>query len=156
MYASYAEDVKLRKDKWDKHFPPELRTRAVMHDNTNIPLPTPSDADLNRALFSKYYGEPVGKGGVGIQFCGWIVALHLVTGAIPDSPYIALVKILLQQKIFQENDKTSEKGFVNILDKGYRITLAANNEGQSCLQPIFSKSEEQFTRNKMLHSASST
>jgi len=49
--------------------------------------------------------------------------------------------------------KTSAKGFVNILDKGYRITLAAINEGQTCLQPIFAKSDEQFTRNEMLHSA---
>ena len=56
-------------------------------------------------------------------------------------------------RIFQECDKTSEKGFVNILDKGYRITLSTNKEGQSCLQPIFAKSDEQFTRDQMLHSA---
>ena len=87
-YASYAEDVKLRKDKWDKHFPPEFGTRGVMHDNTNIPLPTPSDADLNRALFSKYYGEPVGKGGVGIQFAVGLLLFILLQERFPTHPIL--------------------------------------------------------------------
>jgi hypothetical protein len=36
MYASYAEDAKLRSTKWNDHFDPKTGPRVVMHDTTNI------------------------------------------------------------------------------------------------------------------------
>ena len=125
-----------------------------MHDNTNITLVTPSDADKQRSLRSEYYAECCAKGGVSIQMCGWIRALHLFTGGIDDSKYIERSEILKQQQLFQEGDESSNNQFINIFDKGYRVTLLAREHMQSCLQPVFAQSDRQFFRNELLHSAS--
>jgi hypothetical protein len=125
-----------------------------MLDNTNVPLPDPSDADQNRALYSDYYQECCAKGGVTLQLCGWTRSLNLCTGGIDDLGYIKMVNILQEQKEFAGSDDTSSVPFLNILDKGYRCTLAANKEGQDCLQPIFAKSDTQFIHDQTLHSVS--
>jgi hypothetical protein len=52
----------------------------VMHDNMNVPMRNPSDADLNRALCSKHHGQCCAKGGVSVQLCGWIRNLESCTG----------------------------------------------------------------------------
>ena len=46
-----------------------------------------------------------------------------------------------------------ETGFINIFDKGYRVSLLAAKQGQTCLQPCFAKSDQQFKRDQLLHSA---
>ena len=51
----------------------------IMHDMTDVPLPHPSDAELNRATYSKYYGGNCGKGGIFTQPCGWEGTLELFT-----------------------------------------------------------------------------
>ena len=107
-----------------------------MHDMTNVPLMQPSDAELNRALWNAYYGGCCGKGGIFTQMCGWEGTLELFTGAIGDSDYIKLSKILKTQNDFSECDLGSngEKiPFINIFDKGYRVLLECLNEGVNCV-----------------------
>jgi len=153
MYASHAEDVEFRDPKWNRHFPPESGLRTVLHDNSNIGLPNPSDADLNRSLFSDYYDGTVAKGGVAVQLSGWQRNLDLATGAIGDSQYLKLVKIFEQQQRFANEDTSSPLSFLNILDKGYRSVLEALNHGQRCMQPAYADSDRQFRRDETLHSA---
>ena len=156
MYLSHKEDCKFRQRQWDMHFE---NKRVVMHDNTNINLVKPQSADKQRSLHSEYYGGSCAKGGVGVQLSGWIRTLHLLTGGIDDSGYIDLVKILKQQKLFQELDREALAAiieFINILDKGYCSTILARDHNQSCLQPTFAKSDEQFTGSQILHSAAIT
>jgi hypothetical protein len=66
MYVSQEEDVKLRKEKLDEHF---KNKRVIMHDNTNVGLPTASDADQQRSLYSEYYAECCTKGCGALQPC---------------------------------------------------------------------------------------
>jgi hypothetical protein len=152
MYASYTEDAKYRRGEWNTHFDPQSGARVVMHDNTNINFPSPSDADFQRAMFSDYYGGCVAKGGVALQLCGWIRTIELCTGAIGDSDYIEAVNILKEQKIFADLDPSSILAFLNVFDKGYRCVLEAKAEGQQCLQPVFARSDEQFRAGETLYS----
>ena len=107
IYASHKEDCKLRKEKWNNQLKDK---RIIMHDNTNITLVTPSDSDKQQSLRSEYYAKCCAKGGVSIQMCGWIRALHLFTGGIDDSKYIERSEILKQQQLFQECDESSGGG----------------------------------------------
>jgi hypothetical protein len=113
-----------------------------MHDNTNVPMRNPSDADLNGALCSKHHGQCCAKGGVSVQLCGWIQNLELCAGGIDDSGYIETVGVLEEQKQFADADETSAECFLNIFDKGCRCTLAARKQGQNCLHTKFAKSDE--------------
>jgi hypothetical protein len=61
--------------------------------------------------------------------------------------------VLKEQKEFAEVDETSEESFLNTFDEGHRCTLAAPKQGQDSLQPVFAKSDEQFSRDQTLHSA---
>ena len=124
-----------------------------MHDNTNVPLMSPSDPDLHNALYSDYYGGCVGKGGVAIQPCGWIRTLPLCTGAIGDQAYLSKTETFEKQKIFTEIDETSDEPATNVMDKGYRSTLEAQKQGQRCLQPDFAESDRRFKSDQTLHSA---
>lgn len=126
-----------------------------MHDNTNVSWAAPPDANLNRALYSEYYGECCAKVGVAQQLCSWTRAVELMTGGIPDSAYVDMAKLFEDQKKFAERypDPLVEGGFINIMDKGYRCTLSAMNHGQTCLQPDFAESDRQFSRESTLHSA---
>ena len=47
--------------------------------------------------------------------------------------------------------KNMETSFINIFDKGYRVSAA--EQGQTCLQPCFVKSDQQVKRDQLLHSA---
>jgi len=49
--------------------------------------------------------------------------------------------------------KNIEPGFINIFDKGYRVSLLAAKQGQTCLQSCFAKSDRQFERDQLLHNA---
>jgi hypothetical protein len=81
------------------------------------------------------------------------VHLSFVLEIFKDTSYIDLVKVLKEQKEFAESDVSTENGFLNIFDKGYRCTLAALKEGQKCWQPDFAQSDKQFSRDSTLHSA---
>jgi hypothetical protein len=123
-----------------------------MHDNTNAPLmETSSSAELNHALFSDYYAECCGKGGVALQLLGWICTLELATGGVLDTDYIEMVDVLMLQKLFAELDDTTLEHFLNIFNKGYRCTVQAKNHGQKCIQPTFADSG-QFKQEEVLHS----
>ena len=139
MYATHAEDIMICNSKWSDNFG---NARVIMHDNTNIGLPTASDGDQQQSLYSEYYGECCAKGGVCIQLCGWICATHLVTGDACDIKTTELTKILPQQQQFQEHNKVNNAVllFLLVLDKGYRITALARQYNQNCRQPIFAKS----------------
>jgi len=153
MYLSHKEDCILRKLHKNKNFD---NKRVIMHDNTNVDLPKPRGADKQRSLHSEYYGGSCAKGGVAVQLSGWVRTLHLFTGGIDDSLYIDRTKIFKQQKLFQEHDldpSASIIEFINIFDKGYRSTILARDHNQSCLQPTFARSDEQFTGTQVLHSA---
>lgn len=122
---THKEDCKLRKLHWNKKI--DIK-RVIMHDNTNVDLPKPSDADKQRSLHSKYYGRSCAKGGVAFQLSGWVRTLNLFTGGIDDNLYIDQSKIFKQQKLFQEHDLDSSASiieFINIFDKGYCSTTVA-------------------------------
>jgi hypothetical protein len=154
MYAFVGEDMKLRKkDTWSDWFPESKSLRIYMHDNTDVPLTRPSDPDLQKALYSEYYGGCVGKGGVVLQQCGWIRTVPLCTGGIGDQDYLSKTKIFEKQKAFAKKDDTSDETGLNVLDKGYRSTLAAQLQGQHCFQPDFAQCDRKFNGEKTLHSA---
>jgi hypothetical protein len=156
LFATHKEDVEFRKVGWNEYFPPDKGERIIQHDNTDaLRLMKPTNPELQRATWSKYYSGCVGKGGISLQLCGWTINLELCTGAIDDSAYITAVQILRLQELFAANDRSSDKPFTNILDKGYRCILEALERGkQRCMQPSFARSERRFTTNNVLHSAS--
>ena len=153
IYASFAEDAKFRDHKWNVHFDTTKGHRVVMHDDsTNIPLASPTNAALQRALYNSYYGMCCAKAGVAVQLCGYIYGLPLNTGHSDDTRFIEDTNILAIQQHFAETDKSCQKLFLNIFDKGYQCVLAALSHGQDCLQPTFAESEKQFKDNSTLYS----
>ena len=129
--------------------------RIILWDNTNITIPAPSDADTNRETYSAYYDENCAKGGVLAQFCGWIGTLELWAGAISDTDYLTTAGILKLQDEFSKKDNSLRNlPFLNIMDKGYRILLAAWRAGkQLLLQPFYAKSDRKFNTNEVLVSS---
>jgi hypothetical protein len=151
FFATHEEDKLLRAERWKDRYSDK---RIVFWDNTNINIPTPSDASLNRRTYSSYYGGNVGKGGVFVQLCGWLGTWSLWTGAVSDSSYLSDSGILEMQQNFALWDKTSLEPFTIVLDKGYRCNIAAWRRGkQTIMQPTFAKSDEQFTTDELLYSA---
>ncbi len=154
LFATYAEDIKLRKDSWNELFPPQNGVRVIEHDTTDTRMLKPSDPALQRALYNDYYGGCVGKGGIGIQLCGWTVAFELCTGAISDTSYVKTVNIFELQNMFAKNDLTSPNPFLNVFDKGYRLVSEAEQNGkQTCIQPTFVNSDQRFSTVDVLSSA---
>jgi len=155
MFASYEEEQELMTD--DSKQKPYKNKRAIMWDMTNIVIPKPGDADLQRRTYSKYYGHNCFKGSVGLQLCGWIITYDLWLGAVSDTMYQEKCGVLKLQEDFARYDKVDDKEipFLNIFDKGYRIRLAAwRNGNQLVLQPHFAKSDEKFSGKATLSSAS--
>ena len=148
-YVTIREDEFLKSSKWKNRF---VGKRVIFHDNTGIDIATPSNSLLQRITYSSYYGGNVAKGGVFIQQCGWIGAYDLYPGAMSDSDYFINTGILEYQNIFQKED--DGQPFINALDRGYRVTKAAWKLGQFILQPIFAKSDRQFTTIETLKAAS--
>ena len=153
-YATYKEDCKLRKDKWNIRYD---GMRVVLWDNTNISmLFKPSNPQLQRITFSNYYSENCAKGGGFIQLCGWMGTHNLWVGASSDTMYLNKSDILKYQDEFSRKDLVDGKHipFSTILDKGYRSTLAAWMAGcQLILQPDFKKSDKKFRREETISSA---
>jgi hypothetical protein len=152
LFASFEEDLALRGPNW-KH--KHVGKRIIMWDDTNVNAPRPQDAEINRHLFSDYYGGCVAKGGVFQQLCGWMGAWQLWAGSISDSGYVAKSGILEQQKQFVADDPVhSDVPFTMILDKGHRITTQAFQSGeQRVMQPDFARSDRKFNSHEVLRSA---
>jgi hypothetical protein len=76
------------------------------------------------------------------------------TGGIGDQDYLSKTNIFEKQKAFAMKDDTSDETGLNVLDKGYRSTLAAPQlQGQHCFQPDFAQCDRKFNGEKTLHSA---
>jgi DDE superfamily endonuclease len=156
-FVSFQDDVTYRKDfKWDAYD----GKRVVFFDNTNIPMRKPSDAEAQRATYSLYYSGNVGKGAVFIQPCGWIGSHEIWNGAVSDTNYMQSGDVFdsfnqyLHSSPF-EDDSTRDVTFTLVLDKGYRVTLEAQNEGgHFVLQPVFQPSDRQFTTVEVLVTSS--
>ncbi len=88
---------------------------------TNIFAVQFSDANLQTATFSEYYGKNCWKGGVGIQLCSWILVGLLCRGGVSDLEYNSNEGYLQSQITFAEKDQVDGKliPFTNGLDKGY-------------------------------------
>ena len=125
-FASYDED---------KHFSEQLfnekykNKHPVFWDMTNIHIPKPSDATMQRLTYSSYYRQNCFKGGIAVQTCGWIRTHNLWTGCVSDTAYQAKRGIFSIQKKFGEKDLVGEERkyipFTNVFNKGYRNQLAA-------------------------------
>jgi hypothetical protein len=128
-----------------------------MWDDTNIPFCyKPSTALNQRITYSAYYGMNCAKGGVFIQLCGWLGVEELWVGNVSDTHYMEKTPILKQQHEFAKIDLVNGCyiPFTNILDKGYRIIRICWREGrQECIQPSFASSDQKFSSNEMLASA---
>lgn len=150
-YVSIEEDEALRDDKWDERY---NGLRIVFWDGTNTDMDKPANPDLQRLTHSRYYGGNVGKGGVFLQLCGWGGVGELWTGAISDTDYMNRSGILKEQEEFVSNSSRPDVPFTNVLDKGYRLALAALRAGnQSVLQPFWKRSDRKFTSKELLMSA---
>jgi hypothetical protein len=153
-FATLSEDEELKGGQWMECYKGK---RPVMWDMTDLPIPKPSDAEMQSHTHSSYYGGNVAKGGISLQQCGWIRLALLWQGAITDSDYIIRAGILeMQQKFIETHDERNDNvKFVIIVDKGFRITRAAWAIGnQTVLQPHFAKADTKFTGNQTLYSAS--
>ena len=128
-----------------------------MWDDTNVNFTfQPSAAEAQKNSFSCYYGGNCAKGGVFVQFCGWLGVDHLWAGGTSDSHYQEMTGIFGKQDKFSLTDLVNEKyiPFTNILDKGYRVNLAAWRAGkQQVLQPTFARSDRKFTGRETIISA---
>lgn len=153
-YASYLEDFSLMKEKWATKY---NEIRAIMWDDTNVNFAfKPSGAEAQKNSFSAYYGGNCAKGGVFLQLCGWMGVEHLWAGRTSDSHYQEKTNIFGKQHLFALNDRINGKHipFTNILDKGYRVNLAAWRAGkQQVLQPTFARSDRKFTGRETIISA---
>jgi len=123
MFASFEEDIALQRQRWSSYY---FGKRKIMWDDTNVNAPDPQDAETNCHWFSHYYGSCVAKGAVFLQLCGWMGTWELWAGCISDSDYQVRAGILAFMAWFVSQDPLhSDIPFLSILDKGYRIVLAA-------------------------------
>ena len=153
-YARYKEDHDLMRMEWKERY---AGVRLVMWDNTNVSMQyKPGDPHLQRLTYSSYYNENCAKGGVFMQLCGWMGVHNLWTGAASDSMYLNKSEILNIQDRFASSDLVDNVHipFTDMLDKGYRSTVAAWYAGnQLVLQPNFKKSDMKFRGVETISSA---
>ena len=153
-FCSYEEDRRIRDPKWNDRYDGK---RVVFWDDTNVSFQfMPSDANMQRLTYSAYYGHNCAKGGVFVQLSGWGGAHELWAGATSDTQYLNTSGILQIQDYFSKEDLVEGRvvPFMNILDKGYRSTVAAWQNGkQLILQPDFKKSDRRFRGLETISSA---
>jgi hypothetical protein len=141
-YAYYNEDKMFTDNKWILKYGD---SRVIMWDDTNVNFTfMPSTAHNQRLTYSSYYGGNCAKGGVHLQFCGWMGVYDLWNGGVSDSEYLCSDDgpdggILARQEKFQRCDLVNGdvKEVNNILDKGYRVVQAMIRYSQKVTQPIF-------------------
>ena len=100
-YATFVEDEKLRKSRWNRKY---KGLRTVMHDMTNIAAYEFTHADLQRLTYNQYYGENCFKGSIDMQLCGWHGIEDLWLGAVSDLDYNRRAGYLDKQPEFQSID----------------------------------------------------
>ena len=153
-FASYEEDTLLRKrSKWGKYD----GKRPIMWNMTNVSAFAFTDAALQRATYSHYYGENCFKGGIFAQLCGWLGNEDLWGGAVGDSDYHNDAGYLEEQRRFQESDLVDGEviQFLNLLDRGFRGKMASWKSGrQVALQPPSAKSDRRFTGSQTIFAGS--
>jgi hypothetical protein len=151
-FAFYNEDKKMSSEEMNEKYE---GLRPVFWDMTNIQIPKPSDAQMQRLTYSTYYSQNCFKGGIGLQLCGWIRVHDLWTGCVSDTSYQSKSGIFEVQQKFSEKDESNKSiPFTNVFDKGYRNRLVAwQAGGQLTLQPTFAKSDRKFRREDTLSSA---
>jgi hypothetical protein len=150
MFPFQEEDVALQDDFWNERY---QNQGVIFLDNTNVNRAfKPTDASLNRLTFSSYYSRNFAKGGVFLQFCGWLVVHSLWVGAVSDTKYLSEGVILELQQKFVENNDNSDLTFTNIVDKGYHCLIAGLRKGQYLLQPMFARSDHHLTTEDILTS----
>ena len=129
-----------------------------MWDNTEHPFThQPSTALNQRITHSTCHRKNCAKGGIFLQLCRWFGIAHLWIGAISNSKYVEVNKIFLEQNSFTKKDLVDGKElvFTNIFDKGYRLLLLTWQSGKQLIQqPVFAKSDEKFTAEETMSSAS--
>ena len=149
IYAKYKEDKVFTDKKWLNKYG---NAGVVMWDDTNVDLNyMPRTAHNQRLTYSSYYGGNCAKGGVHLQFCGWLGVYDLWTGGVSDSEYLCSNEgpgggILRRQMNFQNNDLVDGniEEFYNLLDKGYRVIQAILRFYQKVIQPIFASMLRNF------------
>ena len=90
------------------------------------------------------------------MLCGWMGAHNLWVGAVSDTRYNGEGEILESQKKFALSDLVNGKllPFTNMTDKGYRLLLAAWQNGhQLVLQPDFKESDAKFSAEQTISSS---
>ena len=160
LFSSFEEQIQLSDPSWMDNYG---NKRLIMWDDTNIPATSPSDPEINKHLYSQYYGGCVAKAGVGLLTTGWQCGTDPYAGNICDSDYMIRGKLSPDSEfsILEEMENFVEKcpvhsdiPFSNILDKGYRIVLEAHRcGGQMCIQPNFARSDRRFNSSEVLRSA---
>jgi hypothetical protein len=105
-YATLAEDLLLRGEKWNDEYEGE---RLIFWDSTSIPIPQPSCAELQRNTYSQYYKGNVAKGGVFVQPCGWSGTWDLFVGDTSDSEYMIRSGIIPHQHHFFEKSGIDDR-----------------------------------------------
>lgn len=155
-YATHAEDLSLRPEKWNGVIGQD--ERVIMHDTTGVPLRfKPTLHSSQKITWSDYYGSNYFKADVEVQPCGLIGTNPMWVAAISDTEYMIRENIFEEQQRFQNNDKINETvlPFLNILDRGYRLSAHALRCGnQTVRQPVFKNKDRRFTGNETLRSAS--
>ena len=103
---------------------------------------------MNKALWSKYYEGPCGKGGIFTQLCGWEGTHELYTGNIGDSEYVKACGFLKEQETFASTNVLQDGSilpFINVFDKGYGVNMECLKYGkQLCWQPVFADSDKRY------------
>ena len=87
---------------------------------------------------------------------GWMGSHNLRTGAVSDTRYNNKGEILDAQKKFVASDLVNDQvlPFTNMTDKGYRLLLAAWQNGhQMVLQPDFKASDAKFSPEQTISSS---
>ena len=137
-----------------------------MWDDSNVDMNyQPTLSHVQRITYSSYYGGNCAKGGIFLQFCGFLGGFDLFSGGVSDSEYFTwdedkdgtptnhvVMGILRRQQIYQEMDLVNGevKPFFNMLDKGFRVVQKTLERNQKIIQPIFTSSERNFYRNESL------
>ena len=106
--------------------------------------------------YNDYYGCICVKGGVSNQPCGWVRSHHLWCGGMSGTMYQELTGILEMQEEFAKADLQDGKyvAFTMIMDKGYRVTMAAWKHGeQTCIQPVFMEADKIFSTEDLIYSS---
>jgi hypothetical protein len=84
QFVMLEEYLKLMSDQWQAKYHDK---RVIFWDDTNVGVPSSSDAEVNRHTFSAYYAGMVAKGAVFLQLCCWMGSWELLAGAISDTEY---------------------------------------------------------------------